>query len=157
MGDESRDLRNVLGRFATGVTVVTAPGEDGVPLAMTVNSFTSISLDPPLVAWSVARESGAFEAWRKAPRYAVNILAADQKILAEKFARKGARAVEEPHRIGPAGAPLLEGALATLECRVVKAVDLGDHVMLVGEVTSFELRRAQERPLTFFAGVLGAG
>jgi len=127
-----RELRDALGCFATGVTVVTTTGARG-PVGMTVNSFASLSLDPPLVLWSPARRSSRFAAFEAAEHFAVHVLGRDQQPLAEHFARSGGFG-RFGHAPGIGGAPLLEGCVARLECFHAARFEGGDHLICVGEV-----------------------
>lgn len=121
--------------FATGVTIVTARGADGTLIGLTASSFNSVSLEPPLVLWSLARKSASMPVLANGSHYAINVLAASQKHLAERFA---ARDVDRwqgvVHTPGVGGAPLLEGAIATFECFNRSRHQEGDHVIFVGEV-----------------------
>lgn len=131
-------LRQAFGAFATGVTVVTARDRDGGAHGLTANSFTSVSLDPPLVLWCVGDRSDAFGLFMEAPAYAVNILPAGDEARAMRFAGRGDQRLGEadcrPEGPGPTGAPLLDGVLATLECEVRERIRAGDHVILLAEV-----------------------
>jgi flavin reductase len=130
-------LRSTLGRFATGVTVVTFDAGDG-PRGVTVNSFTSVSLDPPLVLVSVARTSSAHDRLRDRP-FCVNVLGAEQEAIARRFA--GGDAGQEPtFDEGGGRAPRLGGALAHVDCEPWRAYDGGDHTLFVGRVTAFDHR-----------------
>lgn len=143
-----RDLRDTLGRFATGVTVVTTMTPDG-PLGITVNSFSSVSLDPPLVLWSPARHSTRFAAFEASSHFAIHILATDQRPLAEHFARHGVfRSI--PFTLGLGEAPLLEGATARLECFHAVHYDGGDHLIVVGEV--LRIMGTDRPPLLYYRG-----
>lgn len=144
-----RELRDALGRFATGVTVVTTLTEAG-PLGITANSFSSVSLDPPLVLWSPARKSSRFPAFEAAPYFAIHVLSAGQRALAEGFARPGGGFEAEIAEEGFGGTPLLSGCVARFECRHAAGHDGGDHLIVVGEV----LRVTQEDlpPLVFHRG-----
>jgi flavin reductase (DIM6/NTAB) family NADH-FMN oxidoreductase RutF len=148
----TREFRAALGMFATGVTIVTARTPDGATLGLTANSFNSVSLDPPLVLWSLSQAAASLAAFRAGSHYAINVLAADQKALAERFALKdvdrwqGVTFVE-----GAGGAPLLEGAAATFECFNRSRYDEGDHVIFVGEVERCSWR-AGASPLLFHGG-----
>ena len=128
-------LRHTLAQLPTGVVIVTARTVDGVRLGMTMNSFASVSLDPPLVLFSIDRRSLGFAAWLAAPGYAVNVLATAQAALANRFARarleKWAGVESSP---GLHGAPLLDGAVARLECTAQERIDGGDHVIFLGRV-----------------------
>lgn len=132
---DSREFRNALGRFATGVAVVTAVSAAGEKLGLTISSFNSVSLTPPLVLWSLMQSSSSLPAFREVGHFAVNVLAAEQLPLAEQFARRGVdRWAGVAHVPGPSGTPLLQGTIATFECRSRSLLDAGDHVIFIGEV-----------------------
>jgi flavin reductase (DIM6/NTAB) family NADH-FMN oxidoreductase RutF len=121
--------------FATGVTIVTARTASGELVGLTANSFNSVSLDPPLVLWSLARVAGSMPVLSTGSHYAINILAASQRTLAERFASKGADRFEGvAFTDGIGGAPLLAGAVASFECFNRSRYEEGDHVIFVGEV-----------------------
>ncbi|MEX0729327.1 MAG: flavin reductase family protein [Aquisalimonadaceae bacterium] len=146
-----RDLRSALGGFATGVTIVTTQCEEWGPVGLTVNSFSSVSLDPPLVLWSLSRHSPSLKAFQANSHFAINVLAADQQELSNRFAQP----IPEKFRGvswhgGIADLPLLEGCVATFECRTRHQVDGGDHVIFIGEVEEFAHRTVE--PLLFLAG-----
>lgn len=144
-----RQFRAALSMFATGVTIVTARSPSGAPVGLTANSFNSVSLEPPLVLWSLARSASALALLSGASHYAVNILAADQKTLAERFSVKGGdRWNGVAYTDGPSGAPLLAGAAATFECFNRSRYEEGDHVIFVGEVEHCT-HRAGVSPLLF--------
>jgi len=146
------EFRAALGMFATGVTVVTARGSDGAPIGLTANSFNSVSLTPPLVLWSLSRLAGTMPAFRAGSHYAINILAADQRALAERFAgRAQDRFRGVVFQDGSAGAPLLDGVAAVFECFNRSRYDEGDHVIFVGEVERCS-HRAGAQPLIFHGG-----
>ena len=144
-------FRAALGMFATGVTIVTARTADGGMIGLTANSFNSVSLQPPLVLWSLARAAGSMPALSAGSHYAVNILAADQKDLAERFARRGADRWSGVAFTEGLGAPLLTGAAATFECFNRSRYEEGDHVIFVGEVERCNARRGAS-PLLFHGG-----
>jgi flavin reductase (DIM6/NTAB) family NADH-FMN oxidoreductase RutF len=144
-----RELRDALGRFATGVTVVTTMTPRG-PLGITANSFSSVSLDPPLVLWSPARRSRRFPAFEAAPHFAVHVLSAGQRWLAEHFARAGGGFAPVEFGAGIGGVPLLEGCAARFECRHEARYDGGDHLIVVGLV--LRLVQADLPPLLFYRG-----
>jgi unspecific monooxygenase len=137
-GHDARErdaLRASFGRFATGVTVVTAADDAGGRVGVTVNSFTSVSLDPPLVIWCLALRAGTLPVFRAARHHAMHVLAAHQQALASCFASpREDRFASVEVRNGPDGTPLLVGALAHFVCRNPDARMVGDHVMFVGEV-----------------------
>ena len=148
----AQEFRAALGMFATGVTIVTARGPDGAPVGLTANSFNSVSLAPPLVLWSLARTAGSMPAFERGSHYALNILAADQHALAERFSSKAVnRFADVAFREGAGGAPILEGAVAVFECFNRSRYEEGDHVIFVGEVERCE-RRAGATPLIFHGG-----
>jgi len=148
----AREFRAALGMFATGVTIVTARTATGDLVGLTANSFNSVSLDPPLVLWSLARAAGSMAAFSAGSHYAVNILAADQKDLAERFAARGTdRWAGVAFTDGTAGSPLLAGAAASFECFNRSRYEEGDHVIFVGEVERCH-HRAGASPLLFHGG-----
>ncbi len=146
----ARELRQVMGRFATGVTVVTTLERDTIH-GMTANAFLSVSLHPPLVLVSLGRCRMA-EMLPRTKRYGVSILAHDQGQFADHFAARG-HAPEEPQFVWHKGLPLLDGALAHLVCRVVDVHPAGDHVLWIGEVEHLYHRDGE--PLLFYTGRFG--
>ena len=121
--------------FATGVTIVTARGPDGTLTGLTASSFNSVSLTPPLVLWSLAHKSASRLVLATGSHYAINVLAASQKPLAERFATRGVdRWAGVDYALGISGAPLIEGCVATFECFNRSRHEEGDHVIFVGEV-----------------------
>lgn len=154
---DGKALRNAFGRFATGVTIITARDAAGRPLGMTANSFTSLSLDPPLVLWSLARTSSNLEAYRQAPNFAINVLSLEQEALCHRFASRVEGDRFEGMALAPGllDAPLLQGALAHFECRKWAEYEVGDHIAFVGQVERFDTTPGD--PLLFNAGRLCAG
>jgi len=147
-----QEFRSALGTFATGVTIVTARTADGDLVGLTANSFNSVSLDPPLVLWSLSRSAASMVALSTGSHYAINILAADQKELAERFAGKREdRWAGVEFTDGLCGAPLLTGAAASFECFNRSRYEEGDHVIFVGEVERCE-HRLGISPLLFHGG-----
>ena len=147
-------LKRALGRFATGVTVITTVGADGAPLGFTANSFNSVSLDPPLILWSLARTSQRLGAYRGASHYAVNVLAAEQEGLARRFAGPAEdRYADVDWAPGLGGAPVLAGVLACFECAHEAVYPAGDHELFIGRV--MRARETPGRPLTYFGGGFG--
>jgi 3-hydroxy-9,10-secoandrosta-1,3,5(10)-triene-9,17-dione monooxygenase reductase component len=135
---DSRQFRTALGAFATGVTIVTTRAPGGSPIGLTANSFNSLSLDPPMVLWALAKSSQSLEAFAKAEFFAVNILAADQQPLADLFATRGADKFGQLEcDTGSGGIPLLRDCSAQFECRTSYQYEGGDHVIFVGEVIKF--------------------
>lgn len=135
---DSRALRNCLGRFATGVTVVTTLDPDGQPIGLTVNSFAAVSLDPPLVLWSLANGSQHRESFRRASHHCINVLAQEQMDLSNRFATWPVdRFAGLAWQAGIGGAPRLEGCCASFEVRNAVQHPGGDHLIFVGEVERF--------------------
>ena len=151
--DTQRDLRRALGRFATGVTVVTCESPLG-PLGITANSFASVSLDPPLVLWSPAKSSARFEAFATAERYAIHVMSEDQVETCLSFTRTGDDWDGIGWRRGPGGVPVLNDCLARFDCRRHAVHDGGDHAIVVGRVASVQRGRGG-RPLLFADGTYG--
>jgi flavin reductase (DIM6/NTAB) family NADH-FMN oxidoreductase RutF len=148
----SVEFRAALGMFATGVTIVTARDAEGKPVGITANSFNSVSLDPPLVLWSLARSAASMAVFEQGSHYAINILASSQRTLAERFGRRSVnRFAGVSFSAGAGGAPVLEGAAAVFECRNRSRYEEGDHVIFVGEVERC-LRREGTQPLIFHGG-----
>ncbi len=138
--------------FATGVTIVTARAADGTLAGLTASSFNSVSLEPPLVLWSLASSAASMAVLRAGSHYAINILAADQADLAERFATRDVdRWAGVAFTDGSAGAPLLHGAAATFECFNRSRYVEGDHVIFVGEVEHCD-HRAGAAPLLYHGG-----
>jgi flavin reductase (DIM6/NTAB) family NADH-FMN oxidoreductase RutF len=148
---DSRDFRRALGQFATGVTVITTRTEDGRRVGVTANSFSSLSLEPPLVLWCLERTAPSRAAFDGCTHFGVNVLAADQHHLSRQFSTPtedkfaGVATLE-----GPSGVPLLGGALAHFICRNVRQIELGDHVLVVGEVERYQTFEGE--PLVFHSG-----
>lgn len=146
------EFRSALGMFATGVTIVTTRTADGSPIGLTANSFNSVSLAPPLVLWSLSRAAASMAAFRDGTHYAINVLAADQKALAERFAARGTDRWSGVESVpGAGGAPLIAGAAATFECFNRSRYEEGDHVIFVGEVERCTWREGAS-PLLFHGG-----
>ncbi|MET9030858.1 flavin reductase [Nocardia sp. NPDC004168] len=146
-----RTLRNALGQYATGVTVVTTRAPDGRKVGVTANSFTSVSLDPPLIAWCPARKAASLPDFTAANYFAVNVLAADQHQLSRQFATPAAdKFAGVSHHDGIAGIPLLDRTIARFQCRTAQRVDAGDHVIFIGEVEKFDTTVGA--PLVFHSG-----
>lgn len=148
---DTKALRQALGAFATGVTVVTAQAPGGPPVGFTANSFTSVSLDPPLLLVCLAHTAASYDVFCRADGFAVNVLAAGQQEVATTFATRGADKFGsvgwEP---GLHGAPLLSDCLARFDCAMHQRVEAGDHDILMGRVTGFS--RHEGRALVYFGG-----
>ncbi len=150
--ENSKPLRNAFSRFATGVTVVTAMTENG-PVGMTVNSFSSVSLDPPLTLWSIDRKSSRYDAFAGAWNTAIHVLAENQESLCLAFAKRADAFDMTRWHQAANGVPLIEGCLARFECRRFGRHDAGDHTILVDRVMHATVQDGD--PLTFFQGRFG--
>ena len=145
------EFRTALGRFASGVTVVTTRDAEHKPQGLTVSAFTSLSLDPPLVLICIDNKSGSHSAFLKSGAFVVNLLADDQESLSRHFASKTPdKFAGVVYREGINRMPVLEGALANLECRLVRAHEGGDHTIFIGEIETTTIRGGQ--PLLYFQG-----
>jgi flavin reductase (DIM6/NTAB) family NADH-FMN oxidoreductase RutF len=153
-GVSAAELREAMGLFATGVTVITSVDADGRPVGTTANAVTSLSLTPPLVLACFDLGSLTLEAIRGHGAFVVNVLAAPQQHLSRNFARRGFAAAWDGvrHRRGPTGSPRLEDVLAVLECTVEHALPGGDHEIIVGRVRHAETSPTPGAPLVFFRG-----
>ena len=150
-GVEAAQFRQLMGRFATGVSVVTARGAGGHPAGMTASSVASVSLDPPLLLVAVDRQNDMHDALLAAADFAINILAADQEAMARRFAAVEANRFDGVgYREGRRGVPLIDGALAHIECAKHAAVPSGDHTVFFGLVTGGEV--SERRPLLYSRG-----
>ncbi len=138
--DDTKALRRALGTFATGVTIVTAMAKDGTPVGFTANSFTSVSLEPPLLLVCLAHTAASYGVFREAESFAVNVLEAGQEEMAKRFASRGADKFAgcawTPGRLG---APLIDGSLSRFDCAMHQRVAAGDHDVLMGRVVGFSL------------------
>jgi flavin reductase (DIM6/NTAB) family NADH-FMN oxidoreductase RutF len=156
MSLDSKEFRFALGNFPTGVTIITSVTENGERLGKTINSFSSVSLDPPLILFSLDRAASSIDAYLKVDFFAVNVLSVDQQSLSSQFGGAlDAKWDGVPHETWETGAPILSGALASFDCRIWNTYDGGDHVIFIGEVLRMSHDAAAE-PLIFFRGRYGA-
>ncbi|KPQ07357.1 MAG: DIM6/NTAB family protein [Rhodobacteraceae bacterium HLUCCA12] len=150
-GCDPAQFRAVMGCFPTGVTIMTVHDDDLGPIGVTASSFNTVSLEPPLILWSLALKAHSLAAFRANDHFAVNILGAGQCDLASRFARAGEDKFAQVETLaGETGAPLLAGALAHIECHVAARYPGGDHEIILGEVLS--LHRGDGEPLVFSEG-----
>ena len=148
---DTLELRRAFGCFVTGVTVVTAIDGEGRPRGFTANSFTSVSLDPPLVLVCIARTAGSYALFSTTAHFAINILSEEQRPISTRFASKEAdKFAQVEWRAGRTGSPLISGTVAWLDCRTEQQIDAGDHLILVGRVLDF--RHSTQTPLGFCRG-----
>ncbi len=154
---DSRAYRDWCGRFATGITVVAMRDGDQAH-GMTVNAFTSVSLDPPLLLFCVDKSASVYDALERADAFTVNILSEDQRELAQFFARHGREDEADadamggfPYSDSQTGSPILDGTLGWADCRVWGKTEAGDHTVVIGEVVDMDLSQPDRAPLLFFA------
>ena len=149
---DQRAFRDALGHFPTGVVVVTAPSSMGDPIAITVSSFNAVSLDPPLVLFSVDRKAYSLPILLETETFGISVLRHDQSELSSRFARASeAKWADLEPRVGQTGCPLIGACLASFECEPFANYDGGDHIIMVGRVLRFEIAPEGE-PLVFFRG-----
>jgi flavin reductase (DIM6/NTAB) family NADH-FMN oxidoreductase RutF len=152
MSFDSRELRDALGRFATGVCLITTVSDSNQAVAMTANSFTSVSLDPPLVLWSLQNNSDVYEVFATPRHFAINILSTEQQAQSNRYAKKGQHDLDPAdYRIGKYGAPVIRHALVTFECELEATHEGGDHLIIVGRVKDMQEKPSGE-PLLFYCG-----
>jgi flavin reductase (DIM6/NTAB) family NADH-FMN oxidoreductase RutF len=151
---DPRDFRNALSTYATGVTIITAAGMDGKPYGLTCNSFASVSLNPPLVLWSLVLYSSSLSVFQNASHFGVNVLGASQQALANKFAKSSEdRFIGVEWTPGVGNAPLIRDSVANFQCRAVNRYYGGDHVIFLGAVEAYAYNRNE--PLLFARGGYG--
>lgn len=151
MAIDPLDFRRTLGCFATGVTVITVLDGEGKPRGLTANAFSSLSLDPPQILVCIDHRADTFPVISQAKAFVVNVLAEEQREISQRFAGKGENKFEGvAHHPGGNGAPVLEGAIAVIECQVEQKHEAGDHTVFIGAVDRVE--HAQGKPLLFFRG-----
>ena len=150
---DSRAFRDTCGQFCTGVVVV-AGLEDDALVGLAAQSFASLSLEPPLISFSPAKTSTSWPRLRLLERFCVNVLAADQQEVSDAFAQAG-KAADIGWRTTTAGAPILDGAMAYVECGLAAEHDAGDHTIVVGSVQGFAILRPEAQPLLYFRGNYG--
>lgn len=149
---EHRELRNAFGCFATGITVVTARDPEGHPVGVTANSFSSLSLDPPLILWCIGRQSATFDVFSVTDRFTVSVLGEDRLAIARRFATKGEHFVGDEGVATALGPPALRHAIAVFECETHARHEGGDHVILVGRVVRFARSDGCRNPLLYYRG-----
>lgn len=148
-------LRKSLGCFPTGVIVVTTLGDDGMPVGMTINSFSSVSLDPPLVLWNIALDAPSLGAFREHPGFTLNILSEQQQSVCQQFAKPAQdkfKGIE--WKPGYEGTPVISGALAVIQCKPYQRYEGGDHEIILGEVVN--IASTEEKPLVYNRGQFAA-
>jgi flavin reductase (DIM6/NTAB) family NADH-FMN oxidoreductase RutF len=153
MSIDPREFRDTVGCFATGITVITTIDESGNPIGLTANSFTSVSLDPPMVLFCLDRKVASFEAFKAGSHFAVNILADGQMDTSNRFAKSGPDKWDGfEFDSWDKNCPILRGCLANLECSVSSIHDAGDHVIVTGEVSRMTHADGESNPLLYYRG-----
>ena len=154
MDIDSRELRNALGRFATGICIISTVTDSGRPLGLTANSFASVSLDPPLVLWSLQNNSDVFAEFSTPQFFAINVLAKEHHGHSGRYAKKGDHLLDPEHFTpGKFGAPIVHGALVSFECELHATHEGGDHLIIIGRVRDMQRREDGEgEPLLFYCG-----
>jgi len=148
---DPREIRHVMGHFATGVTIITTKDKTGAPNGITANAFASLSLDPPLVLVCIDNKANCYNCFEESKVFAVNLLGEHQEHISTRFATKGAEKFEGiGWRAGYEGLPLLDEAIGYIQCRVAETYEGGDHTIYLGSIIAAEARG--ERPLLFFKG-----
>ena len=149
---DSRAFRDALGRFATGVCVVTAVDGPERVIGMTVNSFSAVSLEPPLVLWAIQRDSDRFHAFENAGGFGISVLSHEQEALSTRFAQKDDYYLSpDSYRLGGGGQAVLNQCICSFECRTWQLVEGGDHIIMIGEVMEMDTGAGDE-PLLFYGG-----
>jgi flavin reductase (DIM6/NTAB) family NADH-FMN oxidoreductase RutF len=152
---DAKQLRRVLGRWATGVAVMTTTDARGEPRGLTVNSFSSVSVNPPLVLWSIAKSAQSLDTIGAGCVFVVNVLSHRQRSLAQRFAISGGAKFEGVgYRLSAEGAPILEGSAASLVCEATEEHDGGDHVVIIARVIG--MAASAEPPLLFVDGAFSS-
>jgi|TARA_R110002072_G_scaffold25932_3_gene86301 flavin reductase (DIM6/NTAB) family NADH-FMN oxidoreductase RutF len=152
MSFDARELRNALGRFATGVCVITTVSDAQQAVGMTANSFSSVSLDPPLLLWCLQNNSDVYDIFARPRYFAVNILSSEQQAHSNQYAKKGQHELDATHfQLGKYGSPVIRNALVTFECELEVAHEGGDHLVILGRVREMHQRSTGE-PLLFYSG-----
>lgn len=146
-----REIRNLLGQFATGVTVITTKGKDGRNIGMTANSFSSVSLDPPLILWSLSKTAPSMPDFMDAEYFAIHVLNQNQHDISGNFAKASDdKFAQVSHKVCERGLPIIDHVLATLVCRNVNQYEGGDHLIFIGQIEHYQFQEGA--PLLFHAG-----
>lgn len=149
---DQKEFRNALGQFPTGVTVITTLDDSGNPIGITASSFNSVSMDPPLILWSVDKNAHSAKVFQTAKYFNVNVLSEKQITISNNFAQKGEdKFTDITYKAGIDGCPILENTAAFFECKTWNLYDGGDHIIIVGEVVSYQCKPSV-KPLVFSKG-----
>lgn len=153
--DQKSQFKEIMGRYPTGVTVITTNNENGDPIGMTVNSFSSLSMDPLMILWSIRKDATEFDAFVNAEKFAVNILDGDNIEVGKKFASKDKsnRFNQKNWHVSSQQLPVLNNVYAVMECETVQVVEAGDHIVLIGQVT--DLEKHSDTPMLYYNREMG--
>jgi len=153
---DARELRNALGRFATGVCVISTLNARDQAVGLTANSFSSVSLDPALVLWCLGNASDVYQTFSAPSKFAINVLSSEQEVHSALYAKKGDHVLDPRHfSPGENGAPVIRGALASFECDLYTTYEGGDHVIILGQIRNL-ISQPTGDPLLFYAGAYRA-
>ncbi|WP_066072132.1 flavin reductase family protein [Neobacillus soli] len=158
MNKENRQeiFKQIMGNYPTGVTIVTTTKEDGTPVGLTVNSFASVSLNPLMLLWSIDHRVSSLKEFTEGGKFAVHVLAEEQKEICQTFASKHTDRFSTCNwTLSPNGLPIIEGAFGVFECKTFKAIEAGDHTVLIGEVIDLQVEKEKD-PMLYHRRVFGA-
>ena len=149
-------FKEIMGSYPTGVTVITTVDSNNNPVGLTANSFASVSIEPLMILWSIDKNSGSCEIFKKAEKFSINILAGNQQDICWTFSSKSEqdRFSKQPWRLSENNLPVLENVFASLECKKVEQIDAGDHFILIGEV--IDLNKNRQEPMLYFRRKVGS-
>jgi len=154
-----RELRNCLGKFATGVMIACGlDKETNQPFGLTINSFASVSLNPPLVSFCIGSESSNLELFKRNQNFSLNILSENQIKLAKEFAlaHNSSKWQTEDYYFGEFASPIFKNSLAFLECKIFKIIEAGDHQVIIGEVVDFDKLNSDKKPLIYYSSTFSS-
>tara|TARA_B100000965_G_C19485460_1_gene710566 strand:+ start:582 stop:1067 length:486 start_codon:yes stop_codon:yes gene_type:complete len=149
---QNRSLRNIFGKFATGVSIVSFYDKKGTPKGVTVNSFSSVSLDPPIVLWCLDNNSDLYNELSITEKYIFNFLSSEQEALATKLSEKENHSFESLNYFDNENGPIIEKSLGWISCSKKEIIKVGDHLIILGSVNNFEIFQNNKKPLIFWSG-----
>ena len=149
---QNRSLRNIFGKFVTGVSIVSYYDKKGIPKGVTVNSFSSVSLDPPIVLWCLDNNSDLYNELSITEKYIFNFLSSEQEALATKLSEKENHSFESVNYFDNENGPIIEKSLGWISCLKKEMIKVGDHLIILGSVNNFEIFQNNKKPLIFWSG-----
>tara|TARA_B100000927_G_C16077713_1_gene313832 strand:- start:39 stop:524 length:486 start_codon:yes stop_codon:yes gene_type:complete len=149
---QNRSLRNIFGKFVTGVSIVSFYDKKGIPKGVTVNSFSSVSLDPPIVLWCLDNNSDLYNELSITEKYIFNFLSSEQEALATKLSEKENHSFESVNYFDNENGPIIEKSLGWISCLKKEMIKVGDHLIILGSVNNFEIFQNNKKPLIFWSG-----